>query len=370
MPKTIPTLVLRSNFNYALGSIDLLVQSFSFINALGEKVGIDPGRPGVPYYGRKLYNLAYSNTLSKKEKNKLTKRASISIKRKLKTNNFSLIDSKLLKLWINSYNTFVENLKKATFGAIIFDYDGTICSSEERYTGPSKEIIDKIIDVLDSGYLIGIATGRGKSVRETLQKQLPERFWKNVIIGYYNGSDCGFLNNNRLPNKKKVTNKSLSKIHTTLKTLTDLYKINLELRPNQITVETSDIRRWSFVRDLIIQRIKTNSIDDIQILDSSHSMDIIPISVSKLNTVSFVKDHLRKNSLPEDVLTIGDKGQWPGNDFMLLESKYSLSVDEVSTKLNCCWNLSSLGFRNVSATIEYLNFLVFKKDGIKIKINK
>ena len=61
-------------------------------------------------------------------------------------------------------------------------------------------------------------------------------------------------------------------------------------------------------------------------------------------------------------LCIGDKGEWPGNDFELLSSRYSLSVDEVSSDPDTCWNIASLGIKNSDATYEYLRRLQVKRD--------
>lgn len=368
IPNYIPKLFLKTKKLNSLGSIDLLIKSFLLINELGIKNNIDPGKPGVPDYGSKLYNLSYSSLLLKKDKKAIPKRAKIAIKRKLKTNSLKSIDSEELIVWKNAYNDFVNNIKRASFGLIMFDYDGTLCSSDERYTGPSEGIKNKLINILDNNFYIGIATGRGKSARIALQKLLPKKYWQKTIIGYYNGSDCGTLDNNNLPNKETPVNKSLEILVKKLKKTTYHYNTNIELRPNQITIKVDNIDRWRFIRNLIVQTIKTSQINDIQILESSHSMDIIPLSISKLNVVDYAREVLKINKLPEQILCIGDKGQWAGNDFMLLDSPFGLSVDEVSSKLQNCWNIATIGKRNTSATLEYLDSLSFSEKGIKFNL--
>ncbi|NCU05995.1 MAG: SIS domain-containing protein, partial [Chitinophagaceae bacterium] len=69
LPSDIPTLIIRSNYSSSFSSIDLLIKSFYFIEALGKLQNIDPGRPGVPDYGSKLYHLKYSSLF--KEKNNI-----------------------------------------------------------------------------------------------------------------------------------------------------------------------------------------------------------------------------------------------------------------------------------------------------------
>lgn len=369
LPNEIPKLILKSDYDGPISAIDQLVQSFEFIRLLGEKVGIDPGRPGVPAYGRKLYHLPYSKLLTKVKTHGLTKRAEVAIKRKLRVDDLSGMTAPELEVWKKSYSKIIRGLSQANFGMVLMDYDGTICSSGERYTGPSKEMTQKLVKILEHGCLIGIVTGRGQSVRTDLQHVLPQTLWEKVLIGYYNGSDCGLLSDNSLPDKEIPTHSNLVTVVTLLEEVHALHGVDITERPNQITIEIkTDNSRWSLIRNLVIQTLKTNGVKGFQILESSHSMDIIPDSVSKLDILPYAQKQLKKHRLPSDILSIGDKGQWPGNDFMLLDNKYGLSVDEVSSKLDACWNLASLANRNSSATLEYLECLTMESPGMKFKI--
>lgn len=370
LPQRIPRLILESKSVASDSALDILIQSFEFINQLGQKVGIDPGKPGVPSYGRKLYHLPYSKLLKHPKKIILTKRAELSIKRKLSIDDLQSIDKKVLEVWKNSYSKFMGNLLRTTFGMVLFDYDGTICSSKERYTGPSQEMVEKLLLILESGFMFGVVTGRGQSIRNDLQKVIPRKYWEQVLIGYYNGSDFGILSNDALPVKDKEMDSSIRPIIPLLSDIEALYGIKIVKRPNQLTIEIKDNKRWRFIRNLVIQTIKTSGLTDIQILESSHSMDIIPNSISKIDMVPYAKSKLQERNLPQQILYIGDKGQWSGNDFMLLDNEFGLSVDEVSSKLNTCWNIASLSNRNSSATLEYLDSLTFSEKGIRVKISK
>lgn len=68
LPKEIPILKIETKNNQASSSVELLLQSFLLVNKVGEKMGIDPGRPGVPGYGSKLYHLTYPKDLLQKIK--------------------------------------------------------------------------------------------------------------------------------------------------------------------------------------------------------------------------------------------------------------------------------------------------------------
>ncbi len=370
LPNEIPKLILKSKYTGSFSAIDLLVKSFFLIEALGRKMNIDPGKPGVPVFGRKLYNLPYSSIFKKKKGFKLSNQAILAIKRKTKSNDLTRLNKKEMNSWIESYNSFISTIKKSDFGLVLFDYDGTLCSSAERFLGVSNEMGKKLKEIVENGFLIGVITGRGKSVREDFQRILPKIYWDKVIIGYYNGADCGLLSNNALPIKNIEINSDLIKANEKLKSISKLYNLNVEVRPKQITIQIDDKSRWEYVRNLIIQILKTNDINSIQILESSHSMDIIPDSISKLNILPFCRELSNKYKLSEQILIIGDKGQWSGNDFILLDSEFGLSVDEVSSKHGKCWNIASLGNRNTAATLEYLNRLEYKTNGMKFKINK
>lgn len=62
LPDDIPVIWLETALKYPKASIDLLIKAFHFVEDLGKVRGIDPGRPGVPSFGRarsrSLYRLS------------------------------------------------------------------------------------------------------------------------------------------------------------------------------------------------------------------------------------------------------------------------------------------------------------------------
>jgi predicted HAD superfamily phosphohydrolase YqeG len=95
--------------------------------------------------------------------------------------------------WKNAHHAFVERLNKARFGTIIFDFDGTLCSNSNRFDGLSEEISLHLNKILKKGFIIAIATGRGKSALKDLKEAIDPIYWENVIIAYYNGGIIGKL---------------------------------------------------------------------------------------------------------------------------------------------------------------------------------
>lgn len=357
LPSAIPQLILKSTYNSPLASIDLLIKSFYLVNKMGETQGIDPGKPGVPDYGSKLYHLKYASFYSLKNQ-KIPQNIITAIQRKSKVNNLSDLRERELNYWLDAYKNFIGKLTNAKFGSLVFDFDGTLCSMQDRYLGLSEEIIRNLNRFLSKGFVIGVITGRGQSARQKLQHVIPKDYWENVIIGYYNGADIGTLGDNNLPNKNLPTNDSIKKIHEILSNYSIPYKVDFELRPNQLTVEVTNKNDWTRVKSFLTQLTMASYIQNIQIIESSHSIDIISKpNTSKLNILPFCREKAKSLGLSENCLCIGDKGVWPGNDYELLSTPYSLSVNEVSSIPESCWNIAKPGSRNIKATLEYLNSL-------------
>lgn len=364
VPSEIPKLILSSSYTTSVASIDLLIRSFQFVKQLGVIQGIDPGRPGVPSYGSKLYNLNYSTLLSKRR----LAASDIAIRKKIKASNIAS-DEQVEKYWHDSYNTFIQSFAKSKFGSIVFDYDGTLCPLDNKLSGIPEAIRDKLVELLNAGFIIAIATGRGQSVRKDLQKAIPQNLWNNVVVGYYNGSEVSTLEDESTPNKSGSADSVIQEAYNLLVRQSELQNINLELRPHQITIEIGIKSNWHYIRDVIRQTITTSGIHDIQVVESSHSLDIISSEfASKLNVVAHCEGKAKELGISQLCLCIGDKGQWPGNDYALLSTPFSLSVDEVSSSHKSCWNIAGFGLYNERATLYYLNHLKLDSTFFEYKI--
>ena len=125
---------------------------------VAKAVGRDPNRVNVPKFGRALYYLPYDRS---------------SINAHSSSSTQLNLPSKLLK---------------TKFGAIVFDYDGTLCNSDERLEPLTPTIIAMLENLLRLNIKVGIATGRGKSAGEEIRRAIDAQYWKLITIGYYNGS--------------------------------------------------------------------------------------------------------------------------------------------------------------------------------------
>ena len=72
LPINYPSRIIKSPFTGPLAGIDLLTQVFYLVHEAGKRVSIDPGKPGIPNYGSKIYHIAFSPS-SKIKRQKLSK---------------------------------------------------------------------------------------------------------------------------------------------------------------------------------------------------------------------------------------------------------------------------------------------------------
>lgn len=348
LPASIPRIIISTPINGFEGTIHLLLQAMNLIKLYGKVVKIDPGRPGVPPYGSKIYHLKYDRLVSGPS----LRIDELAIMRKAKINRIADLEPADHKKWINSYKAFKKKLESAKFGCLIFDYDGTLCSPTNRLNGPDAEIKKLLIGFVKKGFVLGVISGRGKSLRTDLEKIFKghKKLMENIVVGYYNGSDIGILTANKRPNKSLP-------MHPALKIIAEhLSKIGImaDLSPNQLTFKSGTTLEWDRVRDILLNEIMLLDKDNITIVESSHSLDIIPRKLaSKNHIIDHCKELCRKAKVSEEVLCIGDKGQWPGNDYALLANEFTLSVGEVSSTPDTGWNLCPPCLRDEKA-VTYL----------------
>jgi len=352
IPKGIPIAEISTEYSGPVGSISLLIQVMYVVKIFGDFRKIDPGRPGVATFGRKIYHLGIPKT-------KLNSRIEdIAIKRKFG----KIKDKEELEIKLKALKKFLNKLESTTFDAVIFDYDGTLCDLPNRFKSPSPQTIEMLATFLQNKISVGIATGRGKSVRNELQEVISEEFWSNVFIGYYNCADIATLDKKNKPDVDTPTDPRLLKFVDYLKKNEIISgKTELEERPNQISLSIENVSALDVIKE--IKSTNPEILDSVKIVESSHSLDIISKEVSKLNLLK----ELKKNRDCKNILCIGDRGLWPGNDYELLSTSYSLSVDEVNKDLNSCWNIAPIGNKGEQAVQYYFDLMILRDKKIQIK---
>lgn len=346
LPSSVPSVVLQFPGTSISSSIAAVVTGFLITVVAGEIRGIDPGRPSVPQFGRRLYHLGMGNIGIN------GKREKAPIRRKAEACTSS--SSEILK----AYTVFTRSLGRTTFSGLVLDYDGTLCGAENRFGPLNQQITKELVHLLRSGILVGIATGRGKSVRKSLQEVLPQAVWQQVIIGYYNGAECNLVGDNSAPD---VTDKACLELEAVVDMLSSDNCLRslatITIRKKQISLEPDKIKHLDALWELAGGHISRLCGTGIKVVMSAHSIDVLATGVSKRNVVDAVRASCSEGK-PASVLCIGDQGKWPGNDSELLSEAHALSVDTVSSDLNTCWNIAPAGYRGPQATMFYLKCLV------------
>lgn len=339
-----------------------LVAALRITGWAGFTRGIDPGRPGVPQFGRKLYNLPLPRSGQIATPHRLSPREAAAITRKSGVELDALAVSGELDRWREALSAFVHRLDEAHFSGLVLDYDGTVVDTRKRFKPASPDIIAELVRLASTGTKIAVATGRGRSVRRDLQSSLPASLWPQILIGYYNGAEVASLDDERAPHGESIPCAALLPLAEALRRQPELAKCaRQEDRPFQITLEATRVMPESRLWDLAHQVILMAGAEGVSVTRSSHSVDIVATGVSKLNVIN----RLRESIGDAPILAIGDRGRWPGNDYELLREPFALGVDEISVDPATCWHLGEPGQRGPAATLDYLKAL--KAEGGRLR---
>ena len=324
--------------------------------------GIDPGRPGVPEFGRKLYRLSLPRSRRVVAGARLTPRETAAITRKAGVAPGCLAATGELHRWRDALATFRSRLHGAQFAGIVLDYDGTVVDTRHRRKPAAPEMAAQLVRLVETGIHVAFATGRGQSVRRDLQDRLPRQIWPLVSVGYHNGAEVAALDDNSAPHGSVNISDTLQSISEALRHDSELAKsVHQEDRRFQITLYTTRVMPEGRLWDLVHHLIRLTGPNDVRITQSGHSVDIMAAGVSKLNVVR----RLRETVGDAPILTIGDRGRWPGNDHELLTEPSALGVDEISVDPETCWHLGQPGQRGPMVTLDYLSALEAHDGGVR-----
>lgn len=356
LPKSCSVFALETKLSGAGASMEMQAAVFQLVASFAKDRGWDPGRPAVPMFGRKLYHLNAYPKASPTVKSAAIARKQAS-RRAVGLGELDLSECGVL------YDTVKRSLEQVKFTDCVLDYDGTLCDHGIRFGGLPAEVAKVLIPLLLKGIKLGVATGRGRSVRTALTEALPKKLWRNVTVAYYNGGLVLPLSDASSLDLKPAANTNLVRASKVLKRSL-IPAIRVTERPHQITLESSDALApealWRFVSETLAEDRKCR----VRVVMSSRSVDVLPESSSKLNILAAMGV-----SEPSRVpLCIGDQPAWPGNDFELLRQRFSLSVDDVSPLPDTAWNMASPGLRGTAALLEYLGGAVIHKGSFKLRL--
>jgi hypothetical protein len=334
LPPDVPRLCIQLKGDLQTTMLSGLVAGYHLAATVGRQRDIDPGRPGVPAFGSRLYSLRMPTP-------HVPSRMEAAARRKQCDN----LGADAGESWQSAARQAASAIADARFASVAIDYDGTLCSPSERFGSMRKEIAAELIRLARAGMHFGIATGRGKSVRDALREVIPEPLWRQFLVGYYNGGIIAALADD-LPASVREPRGELQPVLRALQQAPHLDTLaTMDARNPQITVECRRREDAECVWEIVQRCIAELATPGVILVRSSHSIDVLAPGVTKLAVV---------DALPAPVLRIGDRGRFPGNDFALLDDPLGLSVDEVSASTSRCWNLLTAGHRGVIGTHQYL----------------
>jgi fructoselysine-6-P-deglycase FrlB-like protein len=247
LPRSANTLILKSAFNGPLASIPILLDVLDFVALTGQIKGIDPGKPGVPEFGRKIYHLRAFGSIIKQPHQDAPSRAI-----ELKTGEpLRAMERTQIEFWKHEYFQFLRKMQGTSFAGIILDYDGTLCNRDVRYAGIREPVVKALQRLLEAHVPIGVATGRGKSVREDFRKKLPRKYWPRILVAYYNGAELGTVEDRSCPDGTEICSDALRPVLSELQAHAELMRLaSLTVRKHQITVESQTLQNmdlWELV---------------------------------------------------------------------------------------------------------------------------
>lgn len=365
IPASIPCARIELDGNLIALALASLVAAMRITGWAGTERGIDPGRPGVPSFGRKIYNLRPRLDRRVPEVPRLRRRDAAALERKTDEALDRLAAKGQLAYWRTALAAFRRRLYAARFAGVVLDYDGTLVDSRNRAAGPDPAIQASLVRLVEAGVGIAIATGRGKSVRQELQRCMDPSLWSRILVGYYNGAEVGVLSDDGVPDGSEDVCAELGPLKEALHRRPELVRYaQHENRRSQITLMASSILPVGRLWETASEVVNMTGIESATVTRSDHSVDILAPGVTKMRVVSRLRETVGGGS----ILVLGDQGRWPGNDYQILSEPYALSVDQVSIDPATCWNLGAPGQRGPVVTLEYLSSLEVQGGRLKFVV--
>ena len=352
LPEEVAVLRIRFRGPKDVQGVAGLVVGLFVAASAARLAGVDPGRPGVPKFGRSLYHL--------KVHSRRTPQSLLNQTAALRRKGARPSDA----WWIAHYEDALERVNTSRYEALVVDYDGTLCDPRERGGPPSEEIAAELKRLMDEGAPVGLATGRGPSAGIQLRAVLPSKLLRRVLVGYYNGAVTRFLAEEEDP---VVEGGGVSS--SLLAALEADPMLNGKVRSNTVQISTG-VRRGVSVEEgakqvhLVLRQNGINA----EVVTSGHSIDVCLVGQAKENLLCAMRSTFGLTDGP--ILRIGDRGRRPGNDWKLLDDLHGLSVDQVSAHPMHCWSLTPAGTKGTQATVHYLKGLTWTGNGGRLRLSR
>ena len=247
-----------------------------------------------------------------------------------------LRDCNLLDFWRNQWRQFIANIRQASIKAIVMDYDGTVYAGGKLDNAlPDQEMTALLVKLLERGFYLGFASGRGESLRGALRQAFPKSLWAGIYAAYQDGAECGRLDDDTIPTSYDQTKEDPALVHVREK----LEKI-FATWPDRpyMRAENKLLGVYGSVEkgELIFSACCGVAVPlGLKVFHGGKMTDITLPEVSKRNLY-----HAMPTS-QDAILSLGDAGSWPGNDSELLATSLGVSVGSMSVDPASCWRITS-----------------------------
>ena len=358
LPDDIPTLRVLAPHDGPSGAIELVCASLELALVASNVRGTDPGHPTIANFGRRLYRGSATVGSTGFRQGWVDRKATA----------LGLPPTSCRTAVDRALTVYLGRLRSAQIRGLALDYDGTLCSLANRFSGMDSPIGDELSRILSYKIPIAIATGRGKSAHAQIREAIPREFWDRITLGLYNGASI--LNLDQEVEVLETTATELENLQRPLLRLSEVIPIEINVKRYQISVRVLSGLSLGAARAAIEETLKPTA-PNIQVRMSAHSIDILPQHISKALVVNHLEEQLTPPVSRDAILRIGDRGTLLGNDFELLNTGLSLSCGEVSGNLDACWNLGPRGAIGSPASLAYLRALSFDSQGFMVfDVNK
>jgi hypothetical protein len=341
---------IRVPFEREACAVASLAWSMHRAAPMGRLKSRDPGRPGIPAFGERLYEGRFPWP----ERKHADTKAALALERKLGFTQAQSLSAESRVKWLRAFERFKLGLRTPIRGAV-FDYDGTLVETERRFEPIDAAVSERLLRLLGFGVPIGIATGRGDSVHKRLIEIIPPELRERVIIGYHNGSTVRNLAMPVDDLDSKPIAAEIREVEAVLtRTLAAAGLAVVRARGTQCSLTPMAglrlARLWRQCNEALAHALPGVP---LKVLLSSHSIDVTTAATSKLHVVYALEELAQCTST--NVLRVGDRGGWPGNDYELLRAPLGISVDECSLDPDSCWNIAPRSCAGPRALIELLD---------------
>lgn len=303
----------------------------------------DPGRPDVPQFGRDMHFLDVAHLVSEAPP------LSRTVARKRG-------DGDGVDVVMTHAQDYIARLAGARFKALACDFDGTFCDPVKRFGGLDPQIAPELTRLARGGVHLAFATGRGANLATALREKLPEDVWPHITVGCYSGSHIF-----RLDDHTVVKPTADSRLCELTRWLIESRALPASIVPNpdagQLSLRgvpgTEKVRLIAAINEWIAQQ----GLRGWRTFCSGHSVDVVTEQSGKLLVVEQVCQRFGLDA-GSQILRLGDAGDFGGNDYELMSTGLSLSVESVPPGWRQCWNLLPRRLSGVRGTEHYLRWLV------------